>query len=318
MKKVLLKLTPILFLALFASCKGKIIPKNKMVAIIGELYIVDATVNRYIYEISSKTRDSVKYYAPVFEKYGYDADKFRESMIYYAGISGALNGIYKQVGENLKKSKEKLRPEVRLEELSKNMWSGGDSISLNRVKYFSPISSEATLKEKGVYDISVDYLFFKDDSTVNPKMEIILFSTVPIDSIAGSKDTLIKRDTILVKDTLLRSYHFTINVEDIRYNKLKVNWFIGDSVNLKKIPRFIKEKGNKRKKQIEDSIVGKQNLRLKNMTIRYNFDKSDFKYDQMPEEEVVGQVSNAKTKDKNLKKLDSKELPEIRERSVVK
>ena len=84
------------------SCadKARVIPVRKMEKIYREMFLADQWL-----EIHSEKRpiaDTTWFYAPIFEKYGYDIEDYRASVDFYAfaangnrGISCGLNNLQK-------------------------------------------------------------------------------------------------------------------------------------------------------------------------------------------------------------------------------
>lgn len=72
----------ILALLLLTGCTGRhIIPKKDMVDIYAEMFLADQWIG--VERSRNRQADTTLLYEPIFRKYGYDTDDFRESVNYY-------------------------------------------------------------------------------------------------------------------------------------------------------------------------------------------------------------------------------------------
>ncbi len=96
---------------LFSSCNTKnenkttdgIIPESKMITIITDLHIIDATINIKHINKRNNNKKITKYYNYVLKKYGYNRIQFNKSIEYYSGEPEKLDKIYDKVLEELSK-----------------------------------------------------------------------------------------------------------------------------------------------------------------------------------------------------------------------
>lgn len=264
-------------LSILLSCNSKkVIPESKLVDILSEMYITDAFIERNSAEIyRNHPRDSVSIYGPIVAKYGYNLDDFRRSMLVYADKNNGLQNIYKKVQEQLTAKKKEYEPQARIEELSKNLWIAPDSMTVDINSVFRKINFDVVLKETGVYQVSADARFFKDDSTKNPRMAV-WFAKDNTDSIHK------KQEVTLNKDTSFQSYGFEVLFADPEFNLLKGYWLDYDTVNVQRVKLSAKAL-NARKERLGnkyyDSVIGKQHFMLRNITIKYDFEASELAKD---------------------------------------
>lgn len=239
------------------------------------MYLADAVTesNMRIYV----PHDSVKIYAHILAQYGYDLKDFNHTMLKYADDHSQLQDLYKIVEDQLKARQEEFKPQARIEQLSANFWLRGDSLKINVNRRFDKKKFDVELKESGVYNISTEVKFARDDSTKNPR--ITAWFSDKYDSIVG------KQELILAKDSVYGFYKISMIFTDKNFNKLKGCWMDYDTVLVKKIPK-------KKRKEKNDSIEGRQHVYFRNMSIKYDFAASD----SLAQSENTKQTDSLKSK----------------------
>lgn len=93
-----------------------LIPKNQMVDLLTDMLIASGAEN--IKNINLER--NVNYFPLVYEKYGIDSTRFKESNYYYTSQIDDYEKILKKVDERLKALKEKLDNEIKLQDSLKN------------------------------------------------------------------------------------------------------------------------------------------------------------------------------------------------------
>jgi hypothetical protein len=93
-----------------------LIPKNQMVDLLTDMLIAAGAENIK----NADLERNVNYFPLVFEKYGIDSTRFRESNYYYTSQIDDYEKILKEVDERLKALKEKLDNEIKLQDSLKN------------------------------------------------------------------------------------------------------------------------------------------------------------------------------------------------------
>jgi hypothetical protein len=140
---------------------------------------------------------------------------------------------------------------------------------------------EVRLSEQGVYDVSASYLFYKNDSTKNPKMAVWLESR-------AHKDSIVDRQEInLVKDTVFTDYLIRVKFNNPNFNILKIYWMDFDKepdllkretlASLPKSPANNRIVGSRKKPGavIKPDTTIRQHFIVKRMSVKYNFEESD-------------------------------------------
>lgn len=106
-----------------------LIPKDQMVDLLTDMLIAAGAENIKNVDLER----NVNYFPLVFEKYGIDSTRFKESNYYYTSQIDDYEKILKEVDERLKVLKEKLDNEIKLQDSLKN-----DSIKNLRENFKKP------------------------------------------------------------------------------------------------------------------------------------------------------------------------------------
>ncbi|MCK8491431.1 DUF4296 domain-containing protein [Spirosoma sp. RP8] len=107
-----------LYLSLLQGCQppedkrpDNLIPEERMVAILTEVHILEARVGRM--GLRSTDSSNVAYHhleKQIFRKFKVDTAAYSKSYAYYAAHPRAMETIYQQVVDNLKKKTEPQKP----------------------------------------------------------------------------------------------------------------------------------------------------------------------------------------------------------------
>jgi hypothetical protein len=93
-----------------------LIAKKQMVNLLTDMLIASGAENIKNIDLER----NVNYFPLVFEKYGIDSTRFKESNYYYTSQIDDYEKILKEVDERLKAMKEKLDQEIKLQDSLKN------------------------------------------------------------------------------------------------------------------------------------------------------------------------------------------------------
>jgi hypothetical protein len=275
------KIFVVFILIAFISCsKQRIIPENILAEIIYEMQIADVVL--VAHESSIRYRDSMRIYEPLIEKFGYNFDDLRKSFLKYTE-NGKLQSVLKKVIKRIEDEKDIYKEPARIEKLSENMNVGADSVFLQS-RTVNKQNIEVRLSEKGVYDISAGYFFFKNDSTKNPKMRVWLESSI-------HKDSVMERQEIsLIKDTVFTDYLLRVRFNDPDFNILKIYWIdfeqkpdsqkaeiatSSPSKPVRLVDSRITNPKQKTNVKIKPDITTRQHLIIRRKSVKYNFEESD-------------------------------------------
>jgi hypothetical protein len=277
------KIIVVLILTVSVSCsKQKIIPENVLAEIIYKMYITDAVL--LTYESSVFHKDSMKIYEPIVEKYGYSFDDLRRTFLKYTAEDNKLQSVMKKVVKRIDDEKAIYQEPARIEKLSENMNVGVDSVSIVS-RTVNKQNIEVRLSEKGVYDISASYFFYKNDSTPNPKMVVWLESASHRDSIRE------KQEVRLVKDSVFADYSLQVRFDEPKFNILKIYWLdfeqptdlskpaLSAASSTKPVRpvnnRITNQKKPNTKIKIKPDTTTRQHLIIRRKSVKYNFEESD-------------------------------------------
>jgi hypothetical protein len=265
--------------ALVSCSKQKIIPENVLAEIIYEMYITDVVLLTRESSII-RHKDSLKIYDPVVEKFGYSFDDLRRTFLKYTAEDGRLQSVLNKVAKRIEAEKNIYKEPARIEKLSENMNVGTDSVSIVSVT-MNKQNIEVKLSEKGVYDISASYFFYKNDSTKNPKMAVWLES-------AAHKDSIMEKQEIsLAKDTVFTDYLARVRFNNPKFNILKIYWIdfeqkpdllkpeISASLPAKPANTRIVNQKKKTNVKIKPDTTTRQHLIIRRKSVKYNFEESD-------------------------------------------
>lgn len=118
-EKQMKKISYLLFLSLFfIGCTSNtimkkpdhLIPKNQMVDLLADMLIASGAENIK----NNNLQRNVSYYPLVFEKYGIDSTRFKESNYYYTSRIDDYEEILKKVDERLNELKKVYDNEIKL------------------------------------------------------------------------------------------------------------------------------------------------------------------------------------------------------------
>lgn len=170
--------TVMLWLAtiLLCGCTKVQVKHEDMVAIISEALILDAYTDSPIHSLKLFRKDTIDYYASIFEKYGYSEEEFVGSLQYYLNRPAQMEKLMDKVIAHLsvfeaekKKEISIKRRELELAMLKPNYWEKADSLELKgkgRVLPFK-ISNQGI----GLYTISAKVMVDTSDQSVDPQMQ---------------------------------------------------------------------------------------------------------------------------------------------------
>jgi hypothetical protein len=228
----------------------------------------------------------LKIYEPIIEKFGYDFEDLRNTFLKYTAEDGKLQSVLKKAVKRIDDEKNIYKEPARIEKLSENMNVGTDSVSLVS-RTLNKQNIEVRLSEKGVYDISASYFFYKNDSTINPKMAVWLES-------AAYKDSIMEKQEIsLLKDTVFTDYLIRVKFNDPKFNVLKIYWLDFEQKTEVSKPEIavssparptrparptnnrIIDTKKKPDVKVKQDTTTRQHLIIRRKSVKYNFEESD-------------------------------------------
>jgi hypothetical protein len=224
--------------------------------------------------------DSLRIYEPIVEKFGYNFDDLRRTFLKYAADGKKLQSVIEKVVKRIEDEKNIYKEQARIEKLSENLNVGADSIAVVS-RTINKQNIEVRLSEKGVYDISASYFFYKNDSTKNPKMVAWL------ESIAHKDSIIEKQEISLVKDTVFTDYLIKIRFNDLKFNVLKIYWIdfeqkpdllkpeMSTSLSAKSVNNRIAVSKRKPNIKVKPDTTTRQHFVIKRKSVKYNFEESD-------------------------------------------
>ncbi|MGE0078554.1 MAG: DUF4296 domain-containing protein [Bacteroidales bacterium] len=206
-----------LLLTVSCSNKKQIIPEKDMVMILKNVYLIDGSVNMSKkYNLNSK--DSIEYYEPILDSYGYTTAQFDSSIKYYSQQTEIFDEILDRVIIELSKMEEKPEEKNLSDSLSnqpydtalnlwphKTYWDMAVDHSLN-----PSLGFDIPVKGFGKYTISFDAQIFADDNSEDTRLYVFFFY--------DDKSTIGKRINSTFKtypkDSVIRNYKYTLELTD--------------------------------------------------------------------------------------------------------
>ena len=173
---ILLLLT--LLIAFSCSREGKIIPKGEMADIISEMYVVDQMVSldkRY-----NNIGDTSDIYEPIFNKYGYTGEDYRNSVKHYIEKPDKYMQVFKKAKEKLAARQRVLQALIDKRNNSFKGWSLLDSLDV--------LTGPKAIPNN--YYRAMSLLFFKPDSVVHNSPVFDSLARYPRVAIQLYKDTI--------------------------------------------------------------------------------------------------------------------------------
>ncbi|MBR5906690.1 MAG: DUF4296 domain-containing protein [Bacteroidales bacterium] len=185
-------LPAVLLVCLLASCSGKprIIPRNEMTDIYAEMFLADQWLADHPSE--RKRVDTMLFYDPIFERYGYTFEDYDASVKHYLKDPERYSRIFRDASAKLKKGREKYLAQMkRLEEVREFN---------SAIKGYSSSDFEKdTLLWRSAYKDSLRHMAIIQDSIIR---DSIIRDSIIRDSIV--RDSLVRDSLRLEKEKPLR------------------------------------------------------------------------------------------------------------------
>ncbi|WP_288019061.1 DUF4296 domain-containing protein [Tenuifilum sp.] len=204
-------LTILVFASVTCKKEKSIIPEKEMVTILTKIYLTDGIIS--VPSKSSLYRiDTIGYYEPILEKYGYTAEQFDSSIIFYSKKTEVLDRIYDNVimqltiqKDKLLQAKDTLNHETEtLVNSSANLWPLKTSWNMAIDYPNNPsLGFDIPTPSLGIYTISFDAQIFPDDEAIDARHYIFFYynNNTPTGVRENPKTFVYKKDG--------KKHHFT-------------------------------------------------------------------------------------------------------------
>ena len=186
-KKFYIKKTVSLILLIFVllgtSCgddgnkvkKSRIIPPNKLVSLLTDLYISDGLLSYPPIKQKFEMKDSIMNYIDVINSHGYTKEDLDHTIKYYFEKDlGKLEKIYDQVLANLVKIQSQLETE-EIRNLNSNLWNQKLTFSIPEDGNYNKIEFDIPLQGQGTYCFKFNAIVYPDDQSVNLRTNIFFW-----------------------------------------------------------------------------------------------------------------------------------------------
>ncbi|MCQ2973688.1 MAG: DUF4296 domain-containing protein [Bacteroidales bacterium] len=175
MKKFNLYKILLLFVIItLSSCFGNEPPisEKKCIDVIIKIHEADAILAvENLNDKDLKDKD-LSYYNYVFKKEKITKEEFLESIEWYTNHPERYKTLYTKVMKKMREADEE-KNQVAVKKAENDIWNLSSEYFLPEDGEKNPIAYEIDEVRQGVYTLSADIKYYKDDLTVNPRMTII-------------------------------------------------------------------------------------------------------------------------------------------------
>ena len=132
---------------LLFSCRkeSSVIPRDKMSEIYAEMFVADQWISSH-YK-ARKTADTSWVYEPIFEKYGYTSDDYRESVEYYLRDPDRYARILRKTSVIIEDRLSVLKSQKEMEESLQRLRSGISLYAPERIYFLTGLDNPGLLTE---------------------------------------------------------------------------------------------------------------------------------------------------------------------------
>lgn len=204
---------------LFAGCSNSdIIPHKSMVKILREIYLTDGVILTER-KHSLLGRDTIEYYEPILNKYGYTTSQFDSSIKYYSRHTKELDEILDKVIIELSSMEDKPKKVPDKDERgnylpvdsTQNLWPHKTSWDMAIDHYQNnSLGFDIPVRGMGKYTISFNAQVFPDDQAVDARLNIFFYYD-------NEKNRDVRINPILKtypKDSIVHNYTYTLELTD--------------------------------------------------------------------------------------------------------
>lgn len=225
MRRLTFKVTSTVAAFIILSCGNNyIIPEKDMVKILTKIYITDGIT----FTSSQSTlygHDSLAYYEPIIQSFGYTIDQFDSSVKYYSKKTEKFDIIFDKVVLELTRLQDKEKGQVENEPSSLdssdpngNLWPLKAQWDMAIDHTTNPfLGFDIPVQGLGDYTFSFDAQVFPDDEAVNARHYIFFYfdDGTPV----GARENSVL--TPYIKDGKVHSYSYTFTLKNLKITHLK-------------------------------------------------------------------------------------------------
>ena len=199
--------------------KKYLIPDKKMVPLLVDMHIADATGLNYLSGQKKLKIDSTALYGWIFEKHDVTKMQFDSTMAFYTKHPDRLGKVYEKVIAGLSKLEseikeaekdEALKKKIVLWEDTKNYMLPNDG-SINRISFSLPVS------DLGEYTVTARIKVFRDDESLAPRINAFFWYDNQTEG--GYKDYF--KSAPIKKNEILNTYTITKQLRNENVTHIK-------------------------------------------------------------------------------------------------
>jgi hypothetical protein len=179
------KICCVIIIMTFISCscgkkktsRNQLIPSKDLVSILTDLYLADGLLTYPPLRQQFSTRDSLSNYIDIIEKHGYTKARMDATIRYYfLKKPNKLEKIYDDVLGRLSEIQSRLKTKLSLGPVNtSNLWTEQLNYSLPEGGANSYIFFNIPLKDTGLYELSLRVMVFKEDQSLNPRINVFFW-----------------------------------------------------------------------------------------------------------------------------------------------
>ncbi|MFW5752266.1 MAG: DUF4296 domain-containing protein [bacterium] len=165
---------------LLFSCSGEkeinkkyLIPREDFIHVLTDIHLADAMFISYEVKQKFKLSDSISYYGPILDEYGYTKQQLDSTLVYYSEHPGDYDKVYDEVLNKLSRLEGDIKniEEEKARKLKlQNLWNRKENWELPAEGDKNTIDFKVPLKGAGIYTIQADILIYKNDRSLKPRI----------------------------------------------------------------------------------------------------------------------------------------------------
>lgn len=169
------------------GCKEKYIPNKDMVNILAEVFITDAiTSTSYLAQKLSR-KDSIEYYEPIVDKYGYTEGEFIYTINYLMDnpsefeklmdkVVGQLSIIETEKAQLISRKLDKKEIKEEQEDQEDNLWANKRNWKLPEDGSDERLFFKVPTQGEGLYSVTAKVIVKPEDQSVEPSMHVWFYT----------------------------------------------------------------------------------------------------------------------------------------------
>ncbi|MBS0011695.1 MAG: DUF4296 domain-containing protein [Bacteroidales bacterium] len=155
--------------------RSQVIPEDKMVEILSDMYMVDGLMNYPPIRSDFSNKDTTENYSDVISKHAYSKQDVDLSVRYYfIDKPKKYADIYDRVIKKLSGMEAEVIQKLSSEDIQRNenLWNGASSYNIPDVGVIDPVEFSIRTVGLGEYVIKARILLYEDDQSIDPHSQV--------------------------------------------------------------------------------------------------------------------------------------------------